>query len=635
MPKQSTLASMVDGKVFRFANSGNRTEIVCLICPRTLDGHLREFALKHIKSHSQSHIHQRHLKMWMKNQTTISGFQVQYPGLSDEQNHPSIPPYQICKSNPIIDEADLDSLEPQPVIEYSDHPNGPVSNLSDISPLQDMTGKPGTLHVPLSELWEATSNSRYQSLGDDWDLFQDMQESLYTNAEVFSTPFTQFHFPIHGDVAREEVFEEDHFGIEVPGMLSFLIQVLLPVEINADDSVPSSNTTRSKLFITTLLFSSPRLPFSEAQMRAVLDWAKELGARDVPSLYAIKQHQKYLQDTVGDPTTRVVSPSGNIFYVNNIANVIAKDYANPLTRFSMQDFPEDRGNGRSQVFHGDKLLHELPSPPAARVNGTIYFVDELLQDISGGYFIPECFFLATSSVASGGDLPMTEGTKELFALGRAVKRTDAGFLVSDKPEIVLTSTFKFSFEELSSNCEEFSCGFMESSKRYALLMPNPWHKKSGGRMVYRIPLIIFMDDVSGNISKQWNKHFVIYMSNASLPREMLDQEFHVHFISSSAHASPMELMCAVKESIMCAAEMGVITWDCRDEEEVFLIPNGLFHTGNNPMQAEICSQGGLNCNYFCRTCHVGGTKDYKESDSGYCTLFEVHAFHSTVFEPVV
>ncbi|KAI6138163.1 hypothetical protein BKA82DRAFT_4333266 [Pisolithus tinctorius] len=132
-----------------------------------------------------------------------------------------------------------------------------------------------------------------------------------------------------------------------------------------------------------------------------------------------------------------------------------------------------------------------------------------------------------------------------------------------------------------------------------------------------------MDDVSGNISKQWNKHFVIYMSNASLPQEMLDQEFHVHFVSSSPHASPMELMYAVKESICKhAAETGMIAWDCHDEEEVFLIPNGLFHTGDNPMQAEICSQGGLNCNYFCRTCHVGGTKDYKESDSRYCTLFE-------------
>ena len=63
-------------------------------------------------------------------------------------------------------------------------------------------------------------------------------------------------------------------------------------------------------------------------------------------------------------------------------------------------------------------------------------------------------------------------------------------------------------------------------------------------------LIIFMDNVSGNISKQWNKHYVIYMSNASLPREMLDQEFNVRFVTSSPHPSPMELMHAMKESMM-------------------------------------------------------------------------------------
>jgi hypothetical protein len=39
------------------------------------------------------------------------------------------------------------------------------------------------------------------------------------------------------------------------------------------------------------------------------------------------------------------------------------------------------------------------------------------------------------------------------------------------------------------------------------------------------------------------------------------------------------------------------------------------------MQAEECSQGGLSC--YCRTCHVGGSKEYKESEAGYGTLFEV------------
>ncbi|OJA17351.1 hypothetical protein AZE42_13066, partial [Rhizopogon vesiculosus] len=39
------------------------------------------------------------------------------------------------------------------------------------------------------------------------------------------------------------------------------------------------------------------------------------------------------------------------------------------------------------------------------------------------------------------------------------------------------------------------------------------------------------------------------------------------------------------------------------------------------MQAEECSHAGLNCNYLCRTCDVGGTKEYKASEDGYSSLF--------------
>lgn len=179
-----------------------------------------------------------------------------------------------------------------------------------------------------------------------------------------------------------------------------------------------------------------------------------------------------------------------------------------------------------------------------------------------------------------------------------------------------------------------------SSIKYASLSPNPLREKSKGRMVYTVPLIIFMDDVSGNISKQWNKHHAIYMSNANLPREMLEKEFFVRFVSSSPHAPPMELMRAMRESIsyvvlldICilvslnacsdAAQSGVIAWDCKYNEEVMLIPYVLFLAGDNPMQAEECSHAGLNCNYFCRTCEVGGTKEYKESEAGYNTIFMV------------
>ncbi|KAG2086659.1 uncharacterized protein F5147DRAFT_659159 [Suillus discolor] len=107
---------------------------------------------------------------------------------------------------------------------------------------------------------------------------------------------------------------------------------------------------------------------------------------------------------------------------------------------------------------------------------------------------------------------------------------------------------------------------------------------------------------------------------------------------SSPHAAPMEMMSAMEESIRKAAESGVFTWDCKHEEEVMLELYGLFLGGNNPMQAEECSQAGLHCNYFCRTCEVGRTKEYKESDEGYkrkhCTpagtAEEIHTQFSSV-----
>ncbi len=84
-------------------------------------------------------------------------------------------------------------------------------------------------------------------------------------------------------------------------------------------------------------------------------------------------------------------------------------------------------------------------------------------------------------------------------------------------------------------------------------MPNPLRAKAAGRMVYGVPVVLFMDDVSGNSTRQWNKHHVVYMSNGALPRQMLEKEFNVRFVSASPHASPMELMHAVKQSIEYAS----------------------------------------------------------------------------------
>ncbi|KAG2063297.1 hypothetical protein BDR04DRAFT_1038375, partial [Suillus decipiens] len=371
------------------------------------------------------------------------------------------------------------------------------------------------------------------------------------------------------------------------------------------------------MYIMDLLFSSPRLRFSDAQKRAVITWAKALGAPNVPTLYGLKKCHDRICNQVGNPTEKVKANSGNIFYLNSIAKAIAKDYANPLTRMCMQDYPEDGQGSMSQAHHGEKMLN-LPdglAVPSVRVSKKIYFTGELLQQSSQSYFIPKRFFQA---YLPDGDAAHPEPA--ILAIGNPVALTAAGFIVDPERIIVEVSTFARTFEEIEER--EFECGFTESSRSYAQHMPNPLRKKSGGRLVLSVPLIIFIDDVSGNVSKQWNKHHVVYMSNAAMPRQMLEKEFCIRFVSSSPHASPLKLAKGVKDSITTAAEQGVIAWDCKYKEEIMLVPYGLFKAGDNPMQAEECSHGGLKCNMFCRTCYVGGTMVEKSTDEGYLKIFE-------------
>ncbi|KAJ6507507.1 hypothetical protein DFH09DRAFT_1251771 [Mycena vulgaris] len=118
-------------------------------------------------------------------------------------------------------------------------------------------------------------------------------------------------------------------------------------------------------------------------------------------------------------------------------------------------------------------------------------------------------------------------------------------------------------------------------------------------MVYSIPLAIFIDDISGNKSKQWSKHFSCYMSDGALPRTKLDNEFHVRFVAPSPFALPLEIMQSVRGSIDIAR------------------PYGLLFVGDNPVQAELCSCTGLTTNSFCRTCQAGGTREWKQSNEGF------------------
>ncbi|KAL4062763.1 hypothetical protein V8B97DRAFT_2026674 [Scleroderma yunnanense] len=294
------------------------------------------------------------------------------------------------------------------------------------------------------------------------------------------------------------------------------------------------------------------------QKQAVLAWAKTLGATNVSSLYGLQKTFANILKLLGNPAEQFTVPSGNTFYLNVISKAIAMDFSNPLSCLTIQD-----GQGHmSQVHHGQTMLEELPEglvPPS-------------IHQSSKQYFIPKKFFQAKLG-------PTSE--TEVLALGHKVFWTEVGFAVDLEQIITPVSTFSQTFEDITSHPTEVAVSFTV---------------KSGEKMVLTVPLIIFMNDVSRN-------------------------EFCVQFVCSSPHAAPLELVQGVKKSIQEAAESGIITWDCKYEEGVMVISYDHFHGGDNPMQAEECSHGGLKCNHFCQTCKVGGTNVEKRTDKEYTDLF--------------
>ncbi|CUA75716.1 Dynein heavy chain, cytoplasmic [Rhizoctonia solani] len=336
------------------------------------------------------------------------------------------------------------------------------------------------------------------------------------------------------------------------------------------------------MYLADLLFSSRRLSFSREQMWAILEFARATGGQNIPTLSALRKTQDKLKARVGDPTHRHVSPNGTAFHLNKISETLKQDMANPHLRPHMNFIPHVEGKHMSQAWHAFKMVHDVSDhvlTPSVRFGGHIYYVNELVRR-KNDYFLPLRWITYGPS-------------KQLYAIGYHTSESPLGLLVhNDKRMTVRVSTFLETFPE----------------------------------MLQRGAAPVF----SGNTSKQWNKHWSCYLSNASLPREILQAEYNVRFVATSPHATPSEMMHGIRSSIDDAFNNPTVAFDCLNQEEVLIRPFPLFWAGDNPMQAEHCSSSGLASNKFCRTCEVGGDTNFKLSAVGYRSLFQPGVTRSAI-----
>ncbi|KAG9092786.1 hypothetical protein FRC06_011798 [Ceratobasidium sp. 370] len=282
-----------------------------------------------------------------------------------------------------------------------------------------------------------------------------------------------------------------------------------------------------------ILFNGPRARFSRTQKLTTLEMSRQLhGKKKGPSLHALTQAQNSLETMLGDPTQRRTTQAGTVWYENNISSAIAKDISNPVTRRDMQMYPHLEGNGQraTQVWHGAKMLYGIPddqmTPMMRNDSDQIFYVNELVKLSDGRLFIPRRWFLR-------GEL------KEKWCFGDYVHNTPCGAVI-ERSSVALrpsvpVSSFMHTYNEL-----------MRSTKLF-----------EG-----------FAHDVSGGVSKQWNKYIACYMSNATIPREALQKELNVRYVGATNQMSASELLSGIASSIEHAFANPTVTFDALTGREV-------------------------------------------------------------------
>ncbi|TBU51622.1 hypothetical protein BD310DRAFT_953181 [Dichomitus squalens] len=146
---------------------------------------------------------------------------------------------------------------------------------------------------------------------------------------------------------------------------------------------------------TDILFSSPELCFSRSQKEAILAWGRALGAQDVPSLYKVEKFQSEALEAYGNPTKRIQTSSGHVFYQNSIHDHIAKQYAHPNVREHIKAYPVFNRGRVSEAFHASKWLTEAPVDvvtPMVRIGDQDFYVNELTYCKGDAWCIPIRFF---------------------------------------------------------------------------------------------------------------------------------------------------------------------------------------------------------------------------------------------------
>ncbi|KAF7288607.1 hypothetical protein MIND_01427300 [Mycena indigotica] len=395
-----------------------------------------------------------------------------------------------------------------------------------------------------------------------------------------------------GDVAIDPITSDEDDGVDE-----------LDVKVDGDLS-PYPNQT---MLLLDLIDNLPRCRFTNAQLSVVLHFAHRLGVPNVPTLKAFEPE-------------RVESMHGNIFYVNNIRDTVARDLANPAIASKLHFFPEDVETGTpiSESWQPDRWKEFYPSqltPMFSRGNKR-FFINEVARCANGTYVIPLTLVMRQGVLWTNARAVGQNTTGDWDFLDKSLINFPVGELEWDYLELLT----------IFGNSTDKKMRWAPQAQAEVPDMPNPWRDKAktanGEDCDIAILMVeIWQDDASGNVSKQYDPHLITCVRNLAIPGRLLQQDFHIHHVSSSQHASAGEEFAAVRDTINSTEADPIHCLNVHTQKPTAIVLRAPGLPADNPQQSIEASHIGCNANFPCCKCIWGGTTIQKTAPDVY------HACH--------
>ncbi|KAJ7203369.1 hypothetical protein GGX14DRAFT_535928 [Mycena pura] len=347
------------------------------------------------------------------------------------------------------------------------------------------------------------------------------------------------------------------------------------------------------IMVLDVLDNLPRCRFTSDQINLILNLLTQLGHPSVPSLKTFRRIQKGLQHEYGTEPEKVMSHLGNIFYMNSICETLARDMANPLIAPHLHFYPEETTGPISETYQAERWMEYEPSQltPMLSKGFKRFWIEEVARLADGQFIIPHLWILRDRV------LHCVASVISLAADGRWSLLKEQDVFPADNLELDyldIQGDYGENLEWVDSS------SLVDDDEDLFVVMVSPW-----------------ADDVSGNRSKQYNKHMNMYTGNGCLPGRLLQQEFNVHFMCSSPHASSAEQFAAFRDQVKATETKPVKSFNAATQRKAVFIIRVPGLPADNPQQSEECSHMGSNANFPCRKCLWGGTKVEKETDHVY------------------